>query len=43
MTGWAEDLDDESATGVDVILAKPFTRERLFEALARAVPDRVRH
>jgi CheY-like chemotaxis protein len=42
MTGWAEDLDEASAGSVDVILAKPFTREKLFDALARAVPDRVR-
>jgi PAS domain S-box-containing protein len=42
MTGWAEDLDEASTSLVDVVLAKPFTRERLFEAIARAVPDRVR-
>ena len=42
MTGWAEDLDDASTSGVEVVLAKPFTRERLFEAMARAVPDRVK-
>jgi len=42
MTGWAEDLDDAATAGVDVVLAKPFTREKLFEAIARAVPDRVR-
>jgi PAS domain S-box-containing protein len=42
MTGWAEDLDDSTTTGVDVVLAKPFTREKLFEAIARAVPDRVK-
>ena len=42
MTGWAEDLDDASTSTVDVVLAKPFTREKLFEAIARAVPDRVR-
>jgi CheY-like chemotaxis protein len=42
MTGWAEDLDDAATSGVDVVLAKPFTREKLFEAVARAVPDRVR-
>lgn len=42
MTGWAEDLDDVTAAGVDVVLAKPFTREKLFEAIAHAVPDRVR-
>jgi CheY-like chemotaxis protein len=42
MTGWAEDLDEAATAAVDVVLAKPFTREKLFEALARAVPDRVR-
>ncbi|MBI1736748.1 MAG: response regulator [Candidatus Rokubacteria bacterium] len=42
LTGWAEELDDSSTTGVDVVVAKPFTRERLLEALARAVPDRVK-
>jgi PAS domain S-box-containing protein len=42
MTGWAEDLDEASTSTVDVVLAKPFTRERLFEAIARAVPDRVK-
>jgi PAS domain S-box-containing protein len=42
MTGWAEDLDDTATAGVDVVLAKPFTREKLFEAIARAVPDRVK-
>ena len=43
MTGWAEDLDDAATAGVDVVLAKPFTREKLFEAIARAVPDRVKN
>jgi PAS domain S-box-containing protein len=42
MTGWADELGEETARGVDVVLAKPFTRERLFEAIAKAVPDRVR-
>jgi len=42
MTGWAEDLDEATTAGVDVVLAKPFTREKLFEAMARAVPDRVK-
>jgi PAS domain S-box-containing protein len=41
LTGWAEELDD-NAGPVDVIVAKPFSRERLLEAIARAVPDRVR-
>jgi CheY-like chemotaxis protein/anti-sigma regulatory factor (Ser/Thr protein kinase) len=43
MTGWAEDLDESATSTVDVVLAKPFTREKLFEAIARAVPDRVRN
>lgn len=42
LTGWADELDRESAPHVDVILAKPFSREKLFDALARAAPDRVR-
>jgi PAS domain S-box-containing protein len=42
LTGWADELEGETVPGVDVVLAKPFSRERLFTALARAVPDRVR-
>jgi PAS domain S-box-containing protein len=42
LTGWAEELDERNGTPVDVVIAKPFTRERLLDALARAVPDRVR-
>ena len=42
LTGWAEELDESQAPAVEIILAKPFTRERLLDALARAVPDRVR-
>jgi PAS domain S-box-containing protein len=42
LTGWADELDNSQAPNVDVVLAKPFTRERLLEGLARAVPDRVR-
>jgi PAS domain S-box-containing protein len=42
LTGWADELDRETVPGVDVVLAKPFSRERLFGALARAVPDRIR-
>jgi two-component system, cell cycle sensor histidine kinase and response regulator CckA len=42
LTGWAEDLDDKVPPEVDVVVAKPFTRERLLEGLARAVPDRVK-
>jgi PAS domain S-box-containing protein len=42
MTGWADDLDPERTPGVEALLPKPFTRERLFEAMAQAVPGRVR-
>ncbi len=42
LTGWADELDESQAPNVDVVLAKPFTRERLLDGLARAVPDRVR-
>jgi len=42
LTGWADELDASHATGVDVVLAKPFTREKLLEGIAKAVPDRVR-
>ena len=42
LTGWADELDPGSAPSVDLVVAKPFTREKLFAALARAVPDRVR-
>jgi CheY-like chemotaxis protein/anti-sigma regulatory factor (Ser/Thr protein kinase) len=42
LTGWADEIDQEIVPGVDVVLAKPFSRERLFGAIARAVPDRVR-
>lgn len=42
LTGWAQELETEAITGVDAVVAKPFSREKLFEALARAVPDRVR-
>jgi PAS domain S-box-containing protein len=41
LTGWADELDQQPGD-VAVVLAKPFTRERLLEGLARAVPDRVR-
>ena len=42
LTGWADELDPEHAQHVDVLLAKPVTRERLLGGLAKAVPDRVR-
>jgi CheY-like chemotaxis protein/anti-sigma regulatory factor (Ser/Thr protein kinase) len=42
LTGWADELDAGQAPNIDVVLAKPFTRERLLDGLARAVPDRVR-
>jgi len=42
LTGWADELDAVNAPSVDLIVPKPFTRERLFDALARTLPDRVR-
>ena len=42
LTGWADELDASHAQHVDVVLAKPITRERLLAGLAKAVPDRVR-
>jgi PAS domain S-box-containing protein len=42
LTGWADELDDAHRRFVDVLLAKPVTRERLLSGLAKAVPDRVR-
>jgi CheY-like chemotaxis protein len=42
LTGWADELDDAHARYVDVLLAKPVTRERLIGGLAKAVPARVR-
>ena len=42
LTGWADELDAKNAPSVDLVVAKPFTRERLFAALARTLPDRVR-
>jgi PAS domain S-box-containing protein len=42
LTGWADELDGTEAPHVDVLLAKPVTRERLLGGLARAAPDRVR-
>jgi len=42
LTGWADELDTSHAQHVDVVLAKPVTRERLLGGLAKAVPDRVR-
>jgi len=42
LTGWADELDASHAQHVDVVLAKPVTRERLLGGLAKAVPDRVR-
>ncbi|HET9490342.1 MAG TPA: response regulator [Methylomirabilota bacterium] len=41
LTGWADELA-ETVPAVEVVLAKPFSRERLFGAIARAVPGRVR-
>jgi two-component system cell cycle sensor histidine kinase/response regulator CckA len=42
LTGWADELDPSQVPNVDVVVAKPLTRERLLDALARAVPERVR-
>jgi CheY-like chemotaxis protein len=42
LTGWADELDAAHARHVDVLLAKPVTRERLVSGLAKAMPDRVR-
>jgi PAS domain S-box-containing protein len=42
LTGWADELDDTHRRHVDVLLAKPVTRERLVGGLAKAAPDRVR-
>jgi len=42
LTGWAQELEPAAAEDIDTILAKPFSREKLFEAIARAIPDRVR-
>jgi PAS domain S-box-containing protein len=42
LTGWADEFDASTAPAVDLVVPKPFTRERLFEALARTLPDRVR-
>ncbi len=42
LTGWADELDPDTVSAAEVVLAKPFSRERLFDAIARAVPDRVR-
>jgi two-component system, cell cycle sensor histidine kinase and response regulator CckA len=42
LTGWADELDTAPTRDIDVLLAKPITRERLVSGLAQAVPDRVR-
>jgi PAS domain S-box-containing protein len=42
LTGWADELDADATPAVDLVVAKPFTRDRLIEALARTLPDRVR-
>jgi PAS domain S-box-containing protein len=42
LTGWADELDATHARYVDVLLAKPITRERLVSGLAKALPARVR-
>ena len=43
LTGWADELEPDGARDVEVVVAKPFTRELLLDGVARAVPDRVRH
>jgi len=40
--GLADELDAAQPRHVDVLLAKPVTRERLANGLAKAAPDRVR-
>jgi CheY-like chemotaxis protein len=43
LTGWADELEPDGAPReVEVVVAKPFTRELLLDGVARAVPDRVR-
>jgi len=42
LTGWADEVDATQVPNVDVVVAKPLSRERLLDALARAVPERVR-
>jgi PAS domain S-box-containing protein len=42
LTGWADELDSEATPHIDVLMAKPITRERLLSGLAQAVPARVR-
>src|SRR4030095_7047220 len=42
LTGWADELDPTQTPSIDVVIAKPLTRDRLLAALARAVPARVR-
>ena len=42
LTGWADELDPAQLDHVDVVIAKPITRERLLDAIARALPERVR-
>ena len=42
LTGWADELDPTQTPSIDVVVAKPLTRDRLLAALARAVPARVR-
>jgi PAS domain S-box-containing protein len=42
LTGWADELESEATPHIDVLMAKPITRERLLSGLAQAVPARVR-
>ncbi len=42
LTGWADEFESEATPHIDVLMAKPITRERLLSGLAQAVPARVR-
>ena len=42
LTGWADDLDAAQMPHIDVVVPKPVTRERLIDAIARALPQRLR-
>jgi two-component system, cell cycle sensor histidine kinase and response regulator CckA len=42
LTGWADEVDATQVPHIDVVIAKPATRERLLDAIARAVPQRLR-
>jgi PAS domain S-box-containing protein len=42
LTGWADDLDAAQIPHIDMVVPKPVTRERLIDAIARALPQRLR-